>query len=75
MTQTKMSKAAWNKAVDAWLEEQVRDVGVARGVEWPPEISGLRGGIENRMATPDLVANNKHCADFYYYSRNNLFLG
>ena len=56
MTETKMSKAKWNKAIDEWLEEQAGEAGREKMVEWPPDISGLRGGIENKIALPTLIS-------------------
>jgi hypothetical protein len=57
MTETqKISKAEWHKAVDAWLQEQSAKAGEERQAEWPPDKLGLRGGIENRVATPDLIS-------------------
>ena len=55
MVETKMSKTKWNKAVDEWLDEQTKEAGEQKPAEWPPDFYGLRGGIENRVATPDLI--------------------
>ncbi len=56
-----MTEVEWNKAVDAWLEEQARHAGEERPVDWPPEICGLRGGLENKIVTHDQIT--RYAAD------------
>lgn len=51
----KMTLAEWNKAVNAWLEEQIKHAGEERPVDWPQEIYGLRSGLENKVVTPDQI--------------------
>lgn len=53
--ETEMNEIEWNQAVDTWLEEQTAHAGEERPVDWPPEIYGLRGGLENKVVTPDQI--------------------
>ena len=50
-----MNEMEWNKAVDAWLEDQASHAGEERPVDWPPDIYGLRGGLDNKVVTPDQI--------------------
>lgn len=60
MTETRMDVPEWNNKVDEWLKSQGDKAGEERRAEWPPDKLGLRGGIEDKIATPDRIGDYAH---------------
>ncbi|MFC1945885.1 MaoC family dehydratase N-terminal domain-containing protein [Chloroflexota bacterium] len=51
-----MNATEWNKAVDKWLQEQTLQTNEERIAQWPPDMFALRGGIEEKTVTPDMIS-------------------